>query len=45
MKQNAFFKSHDIQENELAVLEKFIPSPEVNEYRNKCEFTIGKDDI
>ena len=43
MKQNAFFSSHDIQENELAVLEKFIPSPEVNEYRNKCEFTIGKD--
>ena len=29
-------------EENLAILEEFIPSPEINGYRNKCEFTIGR---
>ena len=42
MKQNYFFKSHGIIEEELAQLDEFIESPVLNGYRNKCEFTIGK---
>ena len=42
MKQNYFFKSHGIIEEELAQLDEFIGSPVVNGYRNKCEFTVGK---
>ena len=32
----------NIGEENLATLEEFIPSPEINGYRNKCEFTIGR---
>ena len=42
MKQNGFFKSHGIEESQLAVLEDIIPSPQIKGYRNKCEFTIGR---
>ena len=42
MKQNGFFKSHGVTEEDLVHLEDFIPSPATEEYRNKCEFSIGK---
>ena len=32
----------NVGEENLATLEEFIPSPEINGYRNKCEFTIGR---
>ena len=42
MKQNAFFKSHGVVEDNLAKLEPFIESPVTHGYRNKCEFTVGR---
>lgn len=42
MKQNGFFKSHGISEDDLVQLEDFVQSPILNGYRNKCEFSIGK---
>jgi len=30
-----------LKKEEVAVVEPFIPSPVVNGYRNKCEFTVG----
>ena len=42
MKQNGFFKSHGITDEDLVHLEDFIPSPIINGYRNKCEFSVGK---
>ena len=42
MKQNGFFKSHGITDEDLVHLDEFIPSPIINGYRNKCEFSVGK---
>lgn len=42
MKLNGFFSNYGISEESLAHLEDFVPSPVLNGYRNKCEFTVGR---
>lgn len=45
MKQNSYFKSHGIEENDLAILSDFVESPVKIGYRNKCEFSVGENQV
>jgi tRNA (uracil-5-)-methyltransferase len=38
-----FDDANDREKNKLCPLEGIVPSPTIDGYRNKCEFTIGVD--
>jgi tRNA/tmRNA/rRNA uracil-C5-methylase (TrmA/RlmC/RlmD family) len=39
--QNAFLVKHGLTSDDLAKIDPFVPSPIIEGYRNKCEFSFG----
>lgn len=40
--QNSFLVKHGLTSEDIAKIEPFVPSPTIDGYRNKCEFSFGK---